>query len=101
MEKKKVLDWWARFYIDGENKIMMVKIKDSLFFIKISFEKLGLDNMTNQKSIKQELMGVQQLILENQYLQDKYPEKKLELELGLNSLKDLESEIFEALKKKN
>ena len=31
--------------------------------------------MTNQKSIKQELMEVQQLILENQYLQDKYPEK--------------------------
>lgn len=55
--------------------------------------------MTNQKSIKQELMEVQQLILENQYLQDKYPEKKLELELGLNSLKELESEIFEALKK--
>lgn len=55
--------------------------------------------MTNQKSIKQELMEVQQLILENQYLQDKYPEKKLELELGLNSLKKIESEIFEALKK--
>ncbi|WP_405272237.1 hypothetical protein [Methanobrevibacter sp.] len=57
--------------------------------------------MTNQKSIKQELMEVQQLILENQYLQDKYPEKKLQLELGLNSLKELESEIFEALKKEN
>ena len=57
--------------------------------------------MTNQKSIKQELMEVQQLILENQYLQDKYPEKKLQLELGLNSFKELESEIFEALKKKN
>ena len=57
--------------------------------------------MTNQKSIKQELMEVQQLILENKYLQDNYPEKKLELELGLNSLKKLESEIFEALKKKN
>ena len=53
--------------------------------------------MTNQKSIKQELMEVQQLILENQYLQ----EKKLQLELGLNSLKELESEIFEALKKEN
>ena len=72
-----------------------------MFLIKRNFEKSGLDNMTNQKSIKQELMGVQQLILENQYLQDKYPEKKLELELGLNSLKELESEIFEALKKKN
>lgn len=57
--------------------------------------------MTNQKSIEQELMEVQQLILENKYLQDNFPEKKLELELGLNSLKELESEIFEALKKKN
>ncbi|WP_296883488.1 hypothetical protein [uncultured Methanobrevibacter sp.] len=55
--------------------------------------------MTNQKSVKQELMDVQQLILENQYLQEKYPEKKLELELGLKSLKDLESEMFDALKK--
>ena len=55
--------------------------------------------MTNQKSIKEELMEVQQLILENYFLQDKYPEKKLELELGLNSLKELESEMFEALKK--
>ncbi len=41
----------------------------------MNFEKYGLDKMTNQKSIKQELMEVQQLILENQYLQDKYPEK--------------------------
>lgn len=56
--------------------------------------------MTNQKSIKQELMEVQDLILENQFLQVKYPEKKLELELGLKSLKDLESEMFEALKKR-
>lgn len=55
--------------------------------------------MTNQKSVKQELMDVQQLILENQYLQEKYPEKKLELELGLKSLKDLGSEMFDALKK--
>ena len=55
--------------------------------------------MTNQKSVKQELMDVQQLILENQYLQEKYPKKKLELELGLKSLKDLESEMFDALKK--
>ena len=96
--KKKVLDWWARFYIDGENNIVDGKNKGFIvFYKKISFE----NKMTNQKSIKQELMEVQQLILENQYLQDKYPEKKLQLELGLNSLKELESEIFEALKKKN
>ena len=56
--------------------------------------------MTNQKSIKQELMEVQQLILENKYLQDNYPEKKLELELGLNSLKELESEIWGTKKEK-
>ena len=53
----------------------MVKRKDLLFFIKKKIKKYGLDKMTNQKSIKQELMEVQQLILENQYLQDKYPEK--------------------------
>ena len=52
----------------------------------------------NSKSIKQELEEVQSLILENLYLQEKYPEKKLELELGLKSLKDLENEMFEALK---
>lgn len=57
--------------------------------------------MSNRKSIKQELMEVQQLILENQYLQEKYPEKKLELDLGLNSLKELEYELSEALNKKN
>ena len=75
---------WRRkkFSIGGLNLILiektilqMVKRKDLLFFIKMNFEKYGLDKMTNQKSIKQELMEVQQLILENQYLQDKYPEK--------------------------
>ncbi len=53
----------------------------------------------NHKSIKQELEEVQSLILENQYLQEKYPERKLELELGLQSLRELETEMFEALKK--
>lgn len=52
----------------------------------------------NHKSIKQNLEEVQRLILENQYLQEKYPERKFGLELGLQSLKDLESEIYEALK---
>ena len=52
----------------------------------------------NHKSIKQELKEVQRLILENQYLQEKYPERKFGLELGLQSLRDLESEMFEALK---
>ena len=52
----------------------------------------------NHKSIKQELEEVQRLILENQFLQEKYPERKFGLELGLQSLKDLESEMFEALK---
>lgn len=53
----------------------------------------------NHKSIKQELEEVQNLILENFYLQDKYPERKFELELGLQSLKELENEMFEALKR--
>lgn len=52
----------------------------------------------NHKSIKQELEEVQSLILENQYLQEKYPERKLELELGLQSLRELEREMFGALK---
>ncbi len=53
----------------------------------------------NYKSIRNELMEVQNLILENQYLQYKYPNQKLDLEISLNSLKELESEMFEALKK--
>lgn len=51
-----------------------------------------------QKSIKQELEEVQSLILENLYLQEKYPERKRGLELSLNSLRELETEMFEALK---
>lgn len=54
--------------------------------------------MNTNKSIKQEFEEVQSLILENQLLQEKYPNRKMELELGLNSLKELESEMFEALK---
>ena len=52
----------------------------------------------NPKSIKQQLEEVQSLILENLYLQGKYPEKKFGLELGLESLRDLETEMYEALK---
>ena len=52
----------------------------------------------NSKPIKQQLEDVQNLILENLYLQEKYPDNKLELELGLESLRELESEMFEALK---
>ena len=55
--------------------------------------------VNNHKSIKQELEEVQSLILENLHLQEKYPERKLELELGLESLRELESEMFEALKR--
>ena len=51
------------------------------------------------KPIKQQLEDVQSLILENLYLQEKYPDKKLELELGLKSLKEFESEMFEILNK--
>ena len=52
----------------------------------------------NSRSIKQQLEDVQSLILENLYLQEKHPDKKLELELGLESLRELEKEMFEALK---
>ena len=52
----------------------------------------------NHKSIKQQLEEVQSLILENLYLQEKYPEKKFGLQLGLESLRDLETEMYEALK---
>lgn len=52
----------------------------------------------NHKPIKQQLEDVQSLILENLYLQDKYPEKKFGLQLGLESLKDLEAEMYDALK---
>lgn len=52
----------------------------------------------NHKSTKEQLENVQSLILENLYLQDKYPERKFGLKLSLESLRDLESEMFEALK---
>lgn len=54
----------------------------------------------NKKHIGDELMEVRQLILENQCLQDKYPDKRLELQLGLKSLMELESEMIAALDKK-
>lgn len=50
------------------------------------------------KLIKQQLEDVQNLIVENLYLQAKYPDSKLELELGLESLRELESVMIEALK---
>lgn len=52
----------------------------------------------NNKSIKQEFDEVQSLIFENQALQEKYPNIKMEFELGLNSLNELGSEMSEALK---
>ena len=58
---------------------------------------MGMAN-NKPKSIKQELEEVQSLILENLYLQEKYPERKRGLQLSLNSLRQLETEMFEALK---
>ena len=55
----------------------------------------------NFYTIKHELEEVRGLILENEYLQSKYPNKKRELELGLKSLKQLEKEMFESLKKES
>ena len=41
MEKKKVLDWWARFYIDGENNIVDGKNKGFIVFYKDELRKIG------------------------------------------------------------
>ena len=47
------------------------------------------------------LNDVQNLILENLYLQEEYPDNKLDLELSLKSLRVLESEITEALERRD
>ena len=39
--KKKVLDWWARFYIDRENNIMGGKKKEFIVFNKEELRKIG------------------------------------------------------------
>ena len=41
MEKKKVLDWWARFYIDRENNIIDSKKKGFIVFNKDELRKIG------------------------------------------------------------
>lgn len=53
------------------------------------------------KSIQEELDDVLFLIKENKRLQEKYPERKRELELGLQSLYDLRDEMSDALFKLN
>ena len=42
MEKKKVLDWWARFYIDRENNIIDGKKKGFIVFYKDELRKIGV-----------------------------------------------------------
>lgn len=42
MEKKKVFDWWAKFYIDRENKIMDGKKKRFIVFYKDELRKIGV-----------------------------------------------------------
>lgn len=42
MEKKKVFDWWAKFYIDRENKIMDGKKKGFIVFYKDELRKIGV-----------------------------------------------------------
>lgn len=49
------------------------------------------------KTIADELKEVQKLIQENQRLQDKYPHNKKGLEIGLQSLRELEKEMTQAL----
>ena len=49
------------------------------------------------KTIANELKEVQELIRENQRLQEKYPHNKKGLEIGLQSLRELEKEMTQAL----
>lgn len=48
-------------------------------------------------NIEQDLKEVNELIEENKRLQEKYPEKKFELEVGLMSLMELRKEMEQAL----
>ena len=49
------------------------------------------------KTIANELKEVQELIQETQRLQEKYPHNKKGLEIGLQSLRELEKEMAQAL----
>lgn len=49
------------------------------------------------KSVEEHLKEVRELIRENKRLQEKYPNRKKELQLGLESLIELEKEMMEAL----
>ena len=49
------------------------------------------------KTIAKELKEVQELIRETQRLQEKYPHNKKGLEIGLQSLRELEKEMTQAL----
>ena len=49
------------------------------------------------KTIANHLKEVQELIQENQKLQEKYPHNKKGLEIGLQSLRELEKEMTQAL----
>ena len=49
------------------------------------------------KTIANELKEVQELIQETQRLQEKYPHNKKGLEIGLQSLRELEKEMTQAL----
>ena len=49
------------------------------------------------KTIANELKEVQKLIQETQRLQEKYPHNKKGLEIGLQSLRELEKEMTQAL----
>lgn len=51
--------------------------------------------------LNQEISEVSRLIEDNKRLQEKYPERKRELELGLQSLYDLRNEMSDALFRMN
>lgn len=68
---------------------------------KLIFKKLDLnsDNLLHMGKLEIviELEEVKKLIIENLNLQEKYPDRKRGLKLGLESLKELESEMMNAL----
>ncbi len=72
------------------------KHPNKLIFKKLDF---NYDDFLYPSRLKivMELDNVKNLIQENLDLQEKYPERKQELQLGLKSLRDLESEMMEAL----
>lgn len=57
----------------------------------------NVDKMKYDKKIVDELKTVEKLIQEGKMLMEKYPKHKMSLQLGLNGLEELRSEMINAL----